>query len=135
MWGAAGLRVLRVANPLVRLVLESPAHGVLSGRLLLLAYRGRRSGRTFRIPLRYAETSEGALVAVAVRPEEKRWWRAFSDGGTALVTLRGEHLDVRGTVVEGGSREAALRAYLHRYPRSRRITEGAAVVVFETRDG
>ena len=75
------------------------------------------------------------LVAVAVRPEEKRWWRAFSDGGAALVTLRGEHLDVRGTVVEGGSREAALRAYLHRYPRSRRITEGAAVVVFETRDG
>ena len=44
VWGATGLRVLRLANPFVRVVLESRAHRLVSGRLLLLAYRGRRSG-------------------------------------------------------------------------------------------
>ena len=74
------LRALRLANPLVRVVLRSPVHRVLSGRLLVLSYRGHRSGRTFRIPLRYAETADGAFVAVAVRPDRKLWWRSFRAG-------------------------------------------------------
>jgi hypothetical protein len=133
--GASGLRVLRLANPLVRVVLESRAHRLLSGRLLLLAYRGRRSGRELRIPLRYAETETGAPVAVAVQPARKQWWRTFVDGERARLTVRGQRVDVRGVVVDGAERDAALRAYLDRYPRSTRITEGAAVVVFEARDG
>ena len=135
MSGAAGLRLLRLANPLVRRVLDSPGHRLVSGRLVLLAYRGRRSGREHRIPLRYAETPAGALVAVAVRPERKQWWRAFSGGGTAVVTLRGQLIGVRGVVAEGADRDAALRVYLGRYPRSRRITEDAAVVVFDAGTG
>jgi hypothetical protein len=131
----AGLRVLRLANPLVRVLLESRAHRLLSGRLVLLAYRGHRSGREFRIPLRYAETDAGALVAVAVRPERKQWWRTFSGGERGMLTFRGKRVDVRGVVAGGGERDAALRAYLDRYPRSRRVTEHAAVVVFEARDG
>ena len=67
------LRLLRLANPVVRGVLDSPAHRLLSGRLLVLEYRGRRSGRTFRIPLRYAETRDGSLVAIAVEPDRKHW--------------------------------------------------------------
>ena len=135
MWSIAGLRLLRLANPLVRVVLESRAHPLLSGRLVLLAYRGRKSGREFRIPLRYARTDAGALVAVAVRPERKQWWRTFSAGEQAILTLRGDRVGVRGGVVEGAERDAALRAYLGRYPRSRRIAERAAVVVFEPGNG
>ena len=135
VWGATGLRVLRLANPFVRVVLESRAHRLVSGRLLLLAYRGRRSGRELCIPLRYGETETGALVAVAVRPERKQWWRTFVDGERARLTVRGRRVDVHGVVVDGAERDAALTAYLDRYPRSTRITEGAAAVVFEARDG
>jgi hypothetical protein len=135
VWRVAGLRVLRLANPLVRAVLESRAHRIGSGRLVLLAYRGRRTGRVFRIPLRYATTESGALVAVAVRPERKQWWRTFSHAERAVLTLRRQRLAARGVVVDGVERDTALRAYLGRYPRSRRITENAAVVVFEALDG
>jgi len=135
VWGAAGLRVIRLANPLVRVVLESGAHRLVSERLVLLTYRGRRSGREFRIPLRYARTDAGALVAVAVRPERKQWWRTFSGGEQAILTIRGERVDVRGVVSAGGERDVALRAYVGRYPRSRRLTEHAAVVVFEPENG
>jgi hypothetical protein len=135
VWGAAGLRMLRLANPVVRRVLDSRAHRLLSGRLLVLAYRGRRSGRELRIPLRYAETGDGAFVAVAVRPERKQWWRSFSSGGPATLTLRGKEVFVQGRIAVGDEREAALRAYDARYPRSRRLTRDAAVVVLEPTHG
>ena len=135
MTGAAALRVLRLANPCVRAVLGSRAHRILSGRLVLLTYRGRRSRRELSIPLRYAETDAGALVAVAVGAERKQWWRTFSGGAQATLTLRGRRVPVDGVLVKGGEREAALGAYLGRYPRSRRITHDAAVVVFEPGNG
>ena len=130
MWGAVPLRALRLANPVVRLVLGSRAHGLLSGRLLVLSYRGRRTGPEHRIPLRYAETEDGRLVALAVRPRRKQWWRSFAPAGAAAVTLRGAVLEGRGALVEGSAREDALAAYLARYPRSARLVRDASVVVF-----
>ncbi len=131
MWAAAGLRVLRLANPVVRLVLASRAHPVLSGRLAVVEYRGHQTGRLYRIPLRYANAADGKIVALALRAPEKRWWRSFRPSGTALLTLRGDRLDARGTLVEGDARARALAAYLARYPRSSRAVSDAAVVVFE----
>ena len=124
------LRVVRQANPVVRAVLRSRLHPVLSGRLLVLTYRGRRTGRTFAIPLRYAELPDGRLVAVALRPEEKLWWRAFADPGRAAATLRGRAVDVTGVVAAGASREEARAAYVRRYRRAGRLLDEAALVVF-----
>ncbi len=135
MSDAAPLRLLRLANPLVRAVLDSRVHGILSGRLVLVEYRGPRSGRTFRIPLRYAPTGDGGIAALAVRPERKQWWRAFALGGSATLTIRGAPVSARGEITAGEARSAALEAYLARYPRSRRVAEDAAVVVFRPVDG
>lgn len=135
VWGVAGLRVLRLANPLVRLVLESRAHRLLSGRLVLLSYRGHRSGREFRIPVRYATTPGGAFVAVAVRPRRKEWWRSFVPARPAMLTVRGERLRATGALADRDRRETALAAYLARYPRSAAVARDAAVVVFEPTDG
>lgn len=135
MRSSAGLRVLRLANPVVRVVLESRAHRLLSGRLLVLEYRGRRSGREHRIPLRYAETSGGAVVAVAVRPERKRWWRTFLGGEDAALVLRGVRVAAHGVVTDGAERDEALGAYLEHYPRSEPLIRDAAVVAFEPGDG
>jgi hypothetical protein len=135
VWRVPALRVLRLASPVVRVVLESRAHRLLSGRLLVLDYRGRRSGREHRIPLRYAETAGGAVVAVAVRPERKQWWRTFLGGEDAVLLLRGGRVAARGVVTDGHERGAAIRAYLERYPRSERIIGDAAVVVFDPGNG
>ena len=124
------LRLLRVANPVVRAVLGSPAHRLLSGRLLVLDYRGQRTGRGYRIPLRYAETETGDLVAVAVNPERKRWWRSFSEPSAATVLLRGASVDVVGALTSGDGRATVLARYDACNPRGARWTRDAAVVVF-----
>ena len=112
------LRLLRLGNPIARAVLDSPAHRLLSGTLVVLAYRGHRSGRTFRSPLRYARTTDGAVVALAVRPERKHWWRSFAQPAPAVVLVAGEQRAMTGRLLDGEERREALAVYLARFPRA-----------------
>ena len=121
------LRLLRLGNPIVRAVLDSPAHRLLSGTLVVVAYRGHRSGRTFR-PLRYAQTTDGAVVAVA-------GWSASAGGGRspspdATLMLRGgNRVEAIGALAEGD--DCIVRAaYVSRFPRSAALAQDAAIVVF-----
>jgi hypothetical protein len=134
VWRVAGLRVLRLSNPIVRGVLRSPVHPFLSGQLALLTYCGHRTGRRYTIPLRYAEMRDGRIVALAVEPRGKEWWRSFAVPRPATITLRGSRLSVRGALTEGETREDALDDYVARHRRSRGIVRGAAVVVFVADD-
>jgi F420H(2)-dependent quinone reductase len=112
------LRVLRIANPVVRGVLGSPLHRLLSGALVVLEYRGRRTGRRYRIPLQYAETARGTIVVLAVRPERKLWWRSFARPAPAVVLVAGEKRAMTGRLLDGEERREALVAYLARFPRA-----------------
>ena len=113
------LRVLRLGNPVVRAVLRSPAHRLLSGGLVVLEYEGHRTHRRRAIPVTFAE--DGArVVAVALRPGRKQWWRTFRRPSPATLLLRGERRAVEGHVLEGPERRDALHAYLARFPRARR---------------
>ncbi len=134
MLGVGGLRVLRLANPLVRRVLDSPAHRLLSSQLLVLAYRGSRTGRMHRIPLRYAGTPAGEIVALALAPESKQWWRSFAAPRAATITVRGARITVEGALSEGNGRQQALAAYTARFRLGPELAATAAVVVF-TRHG
>jgi hypothetical protein len=77
----------RVVNPLVGAVLRSPAHRLLSGRLMLLTVTGRRTGRALTFPVGYREDGDRLHVHVA-SPEQKRWWRNLRGGAPVAVELR-----------------------------------------------
>ena len=80
--------VNRTINPLVRGLLRSPAHRLVSSHLALLTVTGRRSGRTFTFPVGYHQ--EGDVVTIGVDwPERKRWWRNLLDGAPVELLLRG----------------------------------------------
>jgi hypothetical protein len=110
-------------------------HRVLSGRLVVVEYSGHHSGRTFRIPLRFAPVTSDTVVAVAVQPQRKLWWRSFARPAPAVLRLAGSDVAAEGALVEGAARERALAAYVARFPHSAGLTRDAAVVVFERRDG
>ena len=80
--------VNRAINPLVRLVLRSPAHGLLSGHLALLSVTGRRSGRTFTFPVGYDRDGDRVTVGVDW-PERKRWWRNLLEPAPVEIWLAG----------------------------------------------
>jgi hypothetical protein len=80
--------VNRAINPLVRAVLRSPAHGLLSSHLALITVTGRRSGRTFTFPVGYHGGGDRLTIGVDW-PERKRWWRNLLDGAPVELRLRG----------------------------------------------
>ena len=82
----------RAVNPIVRALLRSPLHRLLSSRVALITVTGRRSGRPITLPVGY--TRRGDLVSVVVGwPERKTWWKNLRGGerGVALL-IRGEEL-------------------------------------------
>lgn len=99
--------LLRLVNPVVVALLRSPAHRLLSRHLLVLSYEGRRSGRTFSLPVQYSR-ADGAVVVVPGWYERKRWWRNFLDGRSARLLLRGRWVPAHGTVIRFGHRDARL---------------------------
>ena len=76
-------------NRFTRPLLRSPAHGVLSDKLLLLTFTGRKTGRRFSIPMNYTEQGDTILL-VPQSPERKTWWRNLrGEGAPVRVRLRG----------------------------------------------
>src|SRR4051812_50090428 len=69
--------MLRFVNPLLRVLVPSPAGRVFPGSVGVLRFTGRRSGRTLRIVAGLHHV-DGALVVFTSRP-----WRLNFRGGRA----------------------------------------------------
>jgi hypothetical protein len=80
------IHVLRRLNPLMVRLLRSRLHGLLSKELLVLEYRGRKTGATYTIPLGYV-THAGAAHCVT---RNSQWWKSAVDAPTVTIWLRGE---------------------------------------------
>jgi deazaflavin-dependent oxidoreductase (nitroreductase family) len=114
------IRVLRRLEPVVLALLGSPLHRLLSRDVLVLDYRGRRSGRRYRLPLSYV--GDGDRLYLCTRPEGSRWWRNLRGGADVEILVRGRRRPARARVLEADSAEAiqALRRFLARNPQTAR---------------
>src|SRR5919201_568640 len=91
---AGFLAMNRTVNPALKAILRSPAHRIASGRLALITYTGRKSGREYTIPVLYRDRGDEITIAVGW-PDRKVWWRNLTGGGGPVrLVVRGH--DVRG---------------------------------------
>ncbi len=72
-------------NALVTTILRSPQHGLMSPRLLLITFTGRKSGKEFTTPIRYAQKGE-TLQMIVVYP----WWKNLREKAIVRILLRGQ---------------------------------------------
>lgn len=79
-------RVLfKLVNPVMRAVLRSPLHSPVSGSLLLLYFKGHKSGRRFEIPVAYHDLGDGALTVFT----GSTWQHNFEGRAPVASRLRG----------------------------------------------
>lgn len=74
-----------IINPALRVLLRSPLHELVSDRVMLITYNGRRTGRVPTLPVLYHEDG-GRLWVKVGHPERKQWWRNLRDGATVSST-------------------------------------------------
>jgi deazaflavin-dependent oxidoreductase (nitroreductase family) len=114
----------KVANPFVRLLLSSRLHGLLSPSLLLITYRGRKSGKKVVLPVQYVRHDD-ILYVIPGGARQKTWWRNLRGGASVDVALQGHRLKAGAEVLKGYANSKviaeALKLFLQRFPAAARL--------------
>lgn len=88
----------RVVNPVIKALLRSPLHRPFSSHLMLLSFRGRKTGRTYEVVVGRHEI-DGALV-VPTGTTGRKWRLNFRGGAPAEVMIEGKRRRGRGELIE-----------------------------------
>jgi hypothetical protein len=123
--GGSGMWVMNhLANPMMRLFLRSPLHGLVSGSLALITYQGRKSGNEYTIPVQYVQTGEKMYILPG-GAEQKTWWRNLRGGAPVHLVLRGQNVKGVGQVLQGETDKVAIAEalvpYFQRFPAAARL--------------
>ena len=109
-----------IGNALVGGVLRSPLHRAMSRSLLLLTYKGQRTGKEYSLPLGFARYTEDELVVIAGRPGGKTWWTNMRGGLPVKVRFAGKDIAGVARLVTGDDAVPRLAAFLEKVPRAAR---------------
>jgi deazaflavin-dependent oxidoreductase (nitroreductase family) len=103
-------------NRLMKVLLASPLHSVVSGSLMTIHYIGRRSGRQLWTPVRYLREDDGALVALTSK--STGWWPNLVEPVAVEVQVAGRRRKAIAQAFANDSQrtEPALRRALARFP-------------------
>ena len=104
-----------VINPIMRALLRSPLHFVLSSSLMLISFTGRQSGRHYTTPVRYVRV-DGAVRCFT--SAKNRWWRNLRGGATVSLLIAGKEAQYQAQVINDDPPRirAALQHYLSLFP-------------------
>ena len=83
-------------NLIVRVILQSPLHGLLSRSMMLVRVRGRKTGKAFAIPLRYIE-EQGSIRCSTTK--DTQWWKNVRANPNVILRIRGEEASYRACVL------------------------------------
>jgi hypothetical protein len=80
--------VMKMTNTVLSLLLRSPFHKRVSETLLLLAFRGRKSGKKYSFPVGYIHEGQDDLLVLT--PVKRSWWKNFRYGAPITVYVQGQ---------------------------------------------
>lgn len=95
--------VIRVVNPILGVLLRTPLAGSARKQLMVLSFTGRKTGRSFSIPLS-AHVIDNDLYALTGAP----WKQNFRDGAPARVLYDGKTSAMRGELIRDRATVADL---------------------------
>lgn len=101
-------------NSVVKWLLSSPIHGVMSRNTMVIEYRGRKSGKLHSVPVNY-QTRDGELLTTSLK--SRVWWKSLRGGTPVRVLLRGRWKEAQAEVIEDeGGVARGISEYLELAP-------------------
>ena len=109
----------KIVNPLIRLILRSPLHKIMSDSLLVITCCGRKTGRKYSLPVQYVQAGNTIYIMPGM-PEQKTWWRNLKEAASVQLTLRGQSVAGKAVVLKPDADADAIFAgfalYIKRFP-------------------
>jgi hypothetical protein len=111
-------------NPIIKALLYSPLHWLISSSIMLITVTGQKTGRKYTIPVSYRRGEEDEPFTVFSRTN-RTWWRNLQDGADVTLRVRGKnytgHAEV--TEVDEETRMAYLKEMYSRMMKEEEIKE------------
>ncbi|GCE12224.1 nitroreductase/quinone reductase family protein [Tengunoibacter tsumagoiensis] len=99
-------------NKVAKFILSSPLHFLFSKHLMLLTFKGRKSGKLFTTPIGYQQQGESVICFT-----DHHWWKNLVADPEVTLRLRGRVLTGRAETVHGNEETAReLAIYIGRSP-------------------
>lgn len=92
------------------MTLHSPAHFTFSDSVLLIKYKGRKTGKSYEIPVRYVE--QNGLIQ-CYTDKRAGWWPNLRDNSDVTLRLRGRDIRYSTRVLTDDMEK--LKSELHKY--------------------
>src|SRR5215475_11062857 len=86
--------LLRIMNPAMKFLLGTPFAGHARKQMMVMSFKGRKTGRSYSIPLS-AHEIDNQLYALTSAP----WKNNFRDGADAEVRHDGKKTAMRGELI------------------------------------
>src|SRR5262245_41917669 len=86
--------LLRAINPMLKFMLGTPLAGPMRKQLMVMNFKGRKSGRQFAIPVS-AHRVDNDLYAIG----SAAWKHNFRDGADAEILYGGQKTKMRGELI------------------------------------
>ena len=100
---------------MMRMLLRSPLHFVQSKSLMLITFKGRKSGRLFTTPVRYVRVGDKVRCFTSA---ENLWWRNLRGGAAVSLRIEGKEAPYWASPIENNpaATRDALKHYLTVFP-------------------
>lgn len=111
------MSIYSMINPAMNRLLRSPGHRLMSGRVMTVSYRGRKSRKRYHTPVSYYR--EGDLVYCFTNGS---WRHNFRDSAPARLRLAGRDYDAEGVICSDSHQRQVeiMSSYFKRVPQDRR---------------
>ncbi len=96
-------------NSIMKWLIRSPLHGLVSKSMLVIGYTGRKSGKRYETPVNYVREGADLLITSYQR---RTWWRNMLGGAPVTVWLAGKQMQAS---AEAYSELADVTRYLQAY--------------------
>lgn len=108
--------VYKFLNPVVKTILRSPLHGLMSKNTLILQYTGAKSGRVYSLPVSYVRIGQDIFCFTG---RTNKWWRNLRGGKPVRLVLAGKRVDAIASVESDDESQIAdtLGTFLRASPR------------------
>ena len=101
-----------LVNVVVRVLLRSPLHRILSRNTMVLTVTGRKTGKVYRVPVSYS--TEGTEIVCFT---DSPWWKNLRQMSPVLVTIGGRTISGAAYAVTGPTVAEHLTRHLRVVPR------------------
>jgi deazaflavin-dependent oxidoreductase (nitroreductase family) len=84
-------------NSMMRWLLRSALYFVVGKNMMLMTYKGRKSGKGYTIPMNYLEIGD---VLYTISSRERVWWRNMRGSADVTLRLKGRNIPARAEAIE-----------------------------------